>query len=420
MRIIFQIAVVLAISTTAFAQQAEQQHGYTLERVVLVMRHGVRPPTKSAKSMASLSDSAWPDDTAWGAAPGELTPHGGLAIKKLGADLREFYADAGLVATRGSIANQTLIWADGADQRTRATAQLLAQGLAQDPDSPIAIAWSDKDIDPVFDGLGSGVCQLDPAAAQQAVLAQGAIDTPASLAALAKLQTVLAPQACEHGAGMCLAGASKLSATATDVKISGPLSTGATVAEVLLLEYENALPADQVGWGRVNRADFEQLLFVHEHTSNLTRRTPYIASRRAYPLVQLILNTLLEKNEANKASSTVPAINESQRLIVLTGHDTNLSNLAGVFGLDWHLADQPDVTAPGTTIAFERWRDNKTGQAILRLRLFYQDMDQVRNLSKIPAHQITLHSETCQGAEQCTLSDAVTAATALLPKDCTK
>jgi len=56
----------------------------------------------------------------------------------------------------------------------------------------------------------------------------------------------------------------------------------------------------------------------------------------------------------------------------------------------------------------------------LRLRLFYQDMDQVRNLSKIPAHQITLHSETCQGAEQCTLSDAVTAATALLPKDCTK
>jgi len=410
------VLLTLLIPFAAIAQQSD----YTLERAMLVMRHGVRPPTKSAQSMAPLSDSAWPDDAAWGAAPGELTPHGGLAIKKLGADLRDFYVGEGLLPAQGPIANQTLIWADGADQRTRATAQFLALGMIRNHEPEISVAWSDKEVDPLFDGLSAGVCKLDPLAAQQAVLAQGAIDTPLTTATLGRLQAVLAPEACQHGKGMCLEGESKLTATGKEVKISGPLSTGSTVAEVLLLEYENALPSEQVGWGRVNRSDIEQFISVHEHTSDLTRRTPYIATRRAYPLAQFILAALSE----NSVSTTTPAVSASQRLIVLTGHDTNLSNLAGVFGLDWHLADQPDVTAPGTTMAFERWRDNKTGQAVLRMRLFYQDMDQVRELSSTPARQIDLQAAACnksqQNAQHCVLSDFVAAVKMQLPKDCKK
>jgi len=64
------------------------QNGATLERVVLFMRHGVRPPTKSAAAMASQSDTVWPDEHVWGAAAGELTPHGTLAIRRLGTALR--------------------------------------------------------------------------------------------------------------------------------------------------------------------------------------------------------------------------------------------------------------------------------------------------------------------------------------------
>ncbi|PRC95112.1 histidine-type phosphatase [Solimicrobium silvestre] len=395
----------------SYAQEAE----LTLERAVLVMRHGVRPPTKSAKAMAAWSDSSWPDDAAWGAAPGELTPHGAESIRKLGVDLRHFYASAGLLPEQGSISEKTLLWADGADQRTRATAHFLAQGLTTDQTNAPAVAWSANATDPLFDALSAGVCKLDPIAAQKAVLENGPIDTPKTNAALANLQKVMAPLACNKGPGMCLAEPSKLSTSATEVKLLGPLATGATVAEILLLEYENGLPLSQVGWGRVSRDDIASLLLIHEHASNLTRRTPYIALRRADSLVRFILAALSE----NSVSSTIPKIAEQNRLIVLAGHDTNLSNLAGVFNLNWHLPDQPDVTAPGTAIAFERWRDNKTGQALLRMRLFYQGMEQVRELQGEPLRQIPLMPAACQAkGKHCELADVVQEVMKTLPTDC--
>ena len=70
-----------------------------LERVVILIRHGVRPPTKSADQLAKYSDQAWPGDADWGAAPGDLTPHGFIEIQHVGAALRAFYAGQGLAAT---------------------------------------------------------------------------------------------------------------------------------------------------------------------------------------------------------------------------------------------------------------------------------------------------------------------------------
>ena len=394
--------------------QVDGRDGYVLERVVVVMRHGVRPPTKPASTMAPLTDAVWPTDQAWGAEPGELTPHGGLAIRRLGTDLRNYYAGAGLFSASGSMADQTLIWADRADQRTRETGRMLATGLDQDHSHAVPVVWSKAIPDPLFDALSAGVCKLNPDQAQKAVLATGSLESPKMSAALAKMQTILAPTACQKGAGICLAGPSELRATEQEVKIAGPLSTGATVSEVFLLEYENGMPMTQVGFGRATAGDIEQLLAIHEYTSNLTRRTAYIATRRAYVLTKFILAALAQ----DMVKSTAPEINSKQRMIVVVGHDTNLSNLAGVFGLEWHMPDQPDVTAPGTTIAFERWRDQKSGRAVLKMRLFYQTMEQVRNLSDTPLRQLSIQPAACRNSASCEVSSVVDQINALLPKDC--
>jgi 4-phytase/acid phosphatase len=59
-----------------------------VDRVVVVMRHGVRPPTCHA---CRCHAEPWP---AWPVAPGWLTPHGALAVARLGtADGRGFRAD---------------------------------------------------------------------------------------------------------------------------------------------------------------------------------------------------------------------------------------------------------------------------------------------------------------------------------------
>lgn len=66
----------------------------------------------------------------------------------------------------------------------------------------------------------------------------------------------------------------------------------------------------------------------------------------------------------------VPAVTGQTKLFVLAGHDTNLDALATLYGLDWSFADQPDPTAPNTTLAFELWR-TAHGPYIV-VRLFHQ------------------------------------------------
>jgi 4-phytase/acid phosphatase len=356
-----------------------------LERVVIVLRHGVRPPTRSAEALAPLADRAWPDTKAWGAEPGELTPHGAAAIRMLGADLRAVYARAGLIAAAGALDGEVKIWADGADQRTRETARALAEGLA--PGSPPAFgAGPEGDTDPLFDALDAGACALDPVQAQAAVMAQAPLETAGTRAALDRLQAITAPRACAGGPGVCLRGEDKISGDRKGVKLTGPLGVGAGIAEDLLLEYENGLPEAGVGWGRAGRADLDVVLAAHVRASALTRRTPYIARRRAAPLARFLLAALGE----GQAPAGSPSLDPAAKLIVLVGHDTNLSNLAGVFDLGWSLPGQPDATAPGTGLAFERWRDRDSGAVTLTLRIVYQDPDQVRRLQATPAHWLDL------------------------------
>ncbi|MET3108038.1 4-phytase/acid phosphatase [Oxalobacteraceae bacterium GrIS 2.11] len=413
-RIFLMVLVCMATVDAGAGEPDADQNSAILERVVLLMRHGVRPPTKSAAAMASQSDTAWPDEQVWAAAPGELTPHGALAIRRLGTDLRNHYVHAGFLPAMGSIAAQSLIWADAADQRTRETAKMLALGMRVADSQAADVGWSKEMVDPLFDGLHSNVCKLDPDLAVQAAAQQAALETPETSAAMAKMQAVLAPDACQRGPGMCLAGPNKITATDRDIKISGPLSIAATASEIFLLEYENGLPMDQVGFGRVSTDDIARLLSIHELSARITRRNSYVAARRAYALTRFILAAIAEPT----VTVTTPAINPEQRLIVLTGHDTNLSNLAGVFGLDWHLAGQPDTTAPGTTIAFERWRENSTGKPILKVRLFYQDMEQVRNLSDTPARTMTIEPAACDAGKACDLTKFLSTVKASLPTDC--
>jgi 4-phytase/acid phosphatase len=217
-------------------------------------------------------------------------------------------------------------------------------------------------------------------------------------AGLARLQLITAPQACADGAGTCLGSPARASADARGVKLSGGLGTGAGLAEDLLLEWENGLQGDQLGWGRLTRDDLDTVLAVHRRASDLTRRTPYVALRRAAPLAGFILAALV----GEETPAGTPKIDASRRLIVLVGHDTNLANLAGVFGLDWSLAGQPDPTAPGTALAFERWREVATGRAVLRLRVVYAPADRVRSLLNPLTRTTIPDGGDCDGgAAQC-------------------
>jgi len=343
---LLQLIPVLLLAGSPAAEAAEAP---VLEKVVLVQRHGVRSPTKPPSAYARYSTEAWPD---WPVAPGELTPHGAENIRLSAAWLRSHYADLGLLPANGCAAGIS-VWADGADERTRDSGQAFLDGAF--PACGFTAAHGpDGQRDPVFDG--AEVCRPDPEATRKA---------------LAAATTGLEPRKAEiELAEQTLAAILKTpSGEALDLK------TSASLAETLLLEYSQGMEPAQVGWGRASADDIAKVMLLHNLSSAVSRRTPYIASH----------------NGAVMARTVLAALQGEGTLKLIDGHDTNLSNLAGILDVSWTLPGQPDETPPGGTLAFELWRDKQDHRTV-KLVFFYQPLEDMRAGAKKPLGQVEVGS----------------------------
>jgi len=66
------------------------------------------------------------------------------------------------------------------------------------------------------------------------------------------------------------------------------------------------------------------------------------------------------------------------RVLVIAGHDTNLSNVAGILGISWVLGGyQPAETPPGGALVFELWRES-TGEFVVSTYFTAQSLEQMR------------------------------------------
>jgi 4-phytase/acid phosphatase len=67
-------------------------------------------------------------------------------------------------------------------------------------------------------------------------------------------------------------------------------------------------------------------------------------------------------------------------VLIVVGHDTNLSNLSGLLNLSWKLPGYPaDDTPPGGALIFSLWNDSLNNRRLVRLRYAAQTPDQMRN-----------------------------------------
>jgi len=129
-----RLATLIAAALVLAAGTAEATTLH-LVRVVIVTRHGVRPPTQSNADLAKYADKAWPD---WPVAPGELTPHGAETVRLMGVTLREAYRAAGLLPREGCAGpGQVTVWGDGADQRTRESGKTSDMVIVQEGEQTV-------------------------------------------------------------------------------------------------------------------------------------------------------------------------------------------------------------------------------------------------------------------------------------------
>jgi 4-phytase/acid phosphatase len=311
------------------------------------------------------------------------------------------------------------VWADGADQRTRRTGEILAEALS--PGCAVKAAWAPPvPRDPIFNGdKTAAACRSDPEAAHAALLAEmgpGGAETPATRSALKRLQAILAPSACNGGKGTCFTGDSGAAAGPKGSKAEGSLAVTSSLAEDLLLEYAEGMPRSDVGWGQAgSAAEIAAVMPLHERYFQLYHDNIYSVSRDGALMARVILAAL-----AGEPSTAGPNFGPGTRLFALAGHDSNLVQMGGVFGLSWTLPDEPDATAPATVLAFELWSDRASGARFVRPVLYYEALDQLRALAPATAHRVALNFAGCASGPMgsCALDTLRRQTLALIPPGC--
>lgn len=340
-----------------------------LERVVMLMRHGVRPPTKARFAPDGIADQPWPS---WTVGYGELTPHGFEAVKRLGQWDIVQWRQRGLLPATGCPSPGTVEIAASSKSRTQDTARALAQGMWPECEVDIAFPATPED-DVEFHPLDAGAMPIDADEAYRAVLAlapPGGME--AELAARAPLFALL-----NHALGCTPGQACDISRMKPGIvrneddrpDVGDPFGIASTISQTFLLEYLEGKPMADVAWGRLTPGQIGELLEFHSIKFRYEGRAPYVATRAASPL----------------ASRMLAAMEQGPALTVLAGHDTNIADLGGFLDLHWTVPGYPrDDPPPGGALGFEVLADAR-GQRFVRAFYRSQTMLQVRELQPLDA-----------------------------------
>ena len=356
-----------AASTHASSAPTVAPSELRLERVVMVMRHGVRPPTKPQVTPPRTNDQPWPK---WTTDFGELTTHGYDAVRLLGEWDRANWAARGLLPAAGCPAVADVDVAASSKSRTQATARALLEGLA--PGCHIDVSFpADKHDDVVFHPLETGAMAID---ADEAMRAVEAVMPPGGMAAEVKANAPLF-ELLNHALGCTPGAACDISTMPAGLvrnendrpDVGDPFGIASTASQTFLLEYLEGMPMKDVAWGRLDRKQIATLLEFHPIKYRYEGRVPYVADRAASPL----------------AARMLAAVEHGPKLTLLVGHDTNIADLGGMLDLHWQVPGYPrDDPPPAGAIGFEVLAD-AAGEQFVRAFYRSQTMDQVRELQKL-------------------------------------
>jgi len=380
---LFTLAMALATSAITHADTLDT-HGLRLDKVVLVMRHGIRPATDTA-ALDAGSGKPWPR---FAVADGQLTEHGRAATVLLGQWQRGYLKEQGLLAADGCPgAGQVYLLASPA-ARTRATGKALLDGMF--PGCQVPVHHGRASQDRLFHASENGLGALDRQQAEQAMLgAMGGSPQAAhdrySAALLRMQQVVGVPASCAKGKPCAPSEqAWGLKEKGSTVKLSGPLSLGAAMAETIRMEYAEGMPLAQVAFGHAsNAAQVAGLMELRSGKYALTQHLPYIARRGASQLLHQVLLALAQADRS-LAGGPPPA-----SWLAYVGHDSNIAQLRTLLGFDWKIAEYPqNDAAPGGTLLFERWLDPRDGQRYVSLAYVAQSLDQLRGLSHAAPYRV--------------------------------
>ena len=380
-----------------------------LKFVLIVTRHGVRPPLAKDAYVAKMAAQPWPK---WEVPAEFLTPHGAQLLTILGGYYRALYIREGLLTGNPALdAAHVFLQADSDERTIESTRRL---GLALLPGcQPEVKALPAGTVDPLFRAFLYHLGHPDMALALEAVQGRIGHDLPAVVrahqAALDEIDRVLFGAGGQAPPGklspLALGGtrvSPEIRANNDQMVTVEPFHKCMTVTENFLLEYEDGIPMEDVGWGRVTPATLTSLLELHSVYWDLAQRTFYVAQVQGSDLAAHILKTLDQAVTAQPQKGAFGST--ADRLVVIGAHDTNLINLSGLLGITWTMPGmQMNPVPPGCALVFEVRQRRSDSQYVVRVQFVSQTLDQLRYLQPLtlehPPFTAPIFIPGCSGAE---------------------
>jgi 4-phytase/acid phosphatase len=354
-----------------------------LLRVIVLVRHGVRAPIESEIRASSYNAQPWPQ---WPVAAGVLTPHGAKALNLLGDWYRTRYASVLGNAT----CDKPAIYAEAnTSQRTIASAHAMLDGLAPGCNLPVHQApagqrnllFTEPPISP--DDKMRLADAVNGRMANNPDWFVHAFTVPLALMYQAMHDCTLNDKDCDVSKPdfrtVRVTNGKMMPRVARE---ENPVTLAADFAENFLLQYTEGFPMEQVGWGRITRADLDRLMEMNTRYHDFMLRTPYSTQVVASNLAEHIRATI----EAAAAGKPVQGElgTPADRFILLDAHDGNLSWLGGFLRMDWLLPDQSfNATPPGSGFVFEIHRSRATNKSTVQVSYISQTLDQIRYLQSL-------------------------------------
>jgi 4-phytase/acid phosphatase len=380
--------------------QSVDVHALKLERVVMLMRHGIRSPLKAQVVPEGVAAQDW---AAWSTPIGHLTTHGAQAIALIAKYDRAQWAKRGLVPAEKCPPMSTVnIWSN-AEQRTIETGN--AWHKAAFPNCALSNRHLPEGVtDAPFEPFDAKT-KIDPVAAVKAVMDfTGGVEQVRAtyrteFTRLGEIMGCCSVKVCEDAKLPAKCSLADLPGDVTEgkpgdrPKVSGVFDYSSTAAQTLVLQYLEGMPLKNVGWGRATPADLELVIGLHTMKANLYQRPFYIAQYGASLLARTMLKALEEAN----ASS----------INMLVGHDSNINDLSGLLGFRFKVKSfANNVPVPGGALGFELMSD-ANGQKYVRGFYRAQTMKQMRDLEALtdtnPPHHQYLEIDDCRVGNDATI-----------------
>lgn len=374
--------------------------------VLILTRHGVRAPGSTPQRLGRYSVDPWPR---WPAPPDYLTGHGYKLLLQFGAWDRIWLTHAGLLPSSGCNASAIYIYTDS-DERTIRSGHALAQSLS--PSCTVAVhslpqgrhdtlfhfhpahldaATRAQIMAAVHKRLPHGLNAWTASHQQQLDLLQSVLDGCSPEAPCPK--TNKRPQVRVKD----ISNRIEIRHSHDIVSFKGPVFTGASLAEDILLEYAQGLPRNQVAWGRLHESQLREIIGLHTAEFSIRHRTPALARVQMSNLLDHLLRTLQQAVQGRAVQGALGP--PGKKLVVVDGHDTDIAAITGLLHLHWTVDGRSDDTPPGTQLQFLVFR-GRHGQASIQVRIVMQTLDQMRYarpLTKFnPPASETLKPSSCK------------------------